>query len=185
MFLTSSRRTVVNALAILLSASALVAGCSSGGGAAPASAGADVGGARAGATGVPAQAIARTTFPAVTTPGTIEVGLVSLARTGQLAVLTLSWSPHYQQDPGSGISLYDMFGRTSPSISLVDGKNLKRYVVVEDSQGHDLSPDVVYFKVANNSSGLASYTFAAPPAGARLAVYADARPLFTDVAVTG
>ncbi|OHV40679.1 hypothetical protein BCD49_09135 [Pseudofrankia sp. EUN1h] len=78
-----------------------------------------------------------------------------------------------------------MFGNVSVPITLVDPVNLKGYLVVTDSQGQDLGPMAVQFGIRNDTSAAATYTFAAPPAGARVSVFADARPLFTDVVVTG
>jgi hypothetical protein len=78
-----------------------------------------------------------------------------------------------------------MFGRHSPSLTLVDTVNLKRYVLVRDSKGAELGAQAVTTQTRNNVPARASYTFAAPPAGVRtLDVYADDRMLFDDAEIT-
>jgi hypothetical protein len=117
--------------------------------------------------------------------GRIEVGFIGLRVDGMLATLTLTFTPHYDAEPADpNISIYEMFGRHSPSITLVDTINLKRYVLVRDSKGGELGAQATTTQTRNNVPARASYTFAAPSAGVRtLDVYADDRMLFDNAEI--
>ena len=124
----------------------------------------------------------------MTVPGkpgqTFTIGYSGLKVTGRLARLTLVWTPH-----GVGtdtVSPYDMVGgSTSGSqVTLIDTANLKRYVVVKDSDQDDLQSDYVGTETGNDQPLAMSYTFAAPPAGAAIDVVLNERPLFESVPVT-
>jgi hypothetical protein len=117
--------------------------------------------------------------------GTLEIGLGGLEVDGQLASLTLLFTPRYDQDPSDTISLFEMFGRNVAEVTLVDSVNLRRYLVVEDSRGVDLGPFPATVETRNNVPVSAVYTFAAPPAGVETVdVYVDDRRVFDDVVVT-
>jgi hypothetical protein len=98
--------------------------------------------------------------------------------------LTLVWTPH-----GIGsdtISPYDMRGESTPGseVSLIDTVNLKRYVIVNDSNDHAIQSDYVTEETGNEQPLAMSYTFAAPPANGSMEVSLGDRPIFESVPVT-
>lgn len=69
-------------------------------------------------------------------------------------------------------------------MTLVDPTGLKRYVVVEDSEGRALAPDVVSTAAANGGTVTATWTFAAPPADVpKIDVQVGEWPPFSDVEI--
>lgn len=99
------------------------------------------------------------------TNATIDVAVLGLETSDKLATLTLSFSPHYADaPPDEEISIYDMNGEDPLYVSLLDAKNLRRYVPVMDSEGQTLATDEVGASAINNDVVTARYTFAAPPA---------------------
>jgi hypothetical protein len=115
----------------------------------------------------------------------VSVGFVSLRVDGRLANLTLTWTPHFAGTPTTErISLYDMFSHSDPDVALIDTANLKRYVVVRDTDQHYLRADPVETKTTNDRPVTGTYTFAAPPASTRAVdVYVNDRNLFDGVPV--
>lgn len=183
-------RTMV-ALALAAGGALLASGCALGGGDGG-------GGAKAKSSGSEGQAAAAAPqtsgAPAVgksvtmAIPGeqgrTFTLGFSSLKVKGRLATLTLVWTPH-----GVGtdtISPYDMMGQSTPGseVTLIDTANLKRYVVVEDSERHELESDYVTNETGNDQPLAMSYTFAAPPANGSMEVVLGDRPIFESVPVT-
>jgi hypothetical protein len=120
--------------------------------------------------------------------GTVDIAVLDIAVQGQLATLRVRFSPHFpSQPPDDSISLYDMSGNAiDPSeVSLVDPVGLKRYLVVKDSNNQELGSDEVYTKAVNNSSVIAHYTFAAPPASvSKIDVQLGPFPPLNDVPIT-
>lgn len=115
---------------------------------------------------------------------TFTLGFAGLKVKGQLATLTLVWTPH-----GVGtdsVSIYDMCGNQGDvgGISMIDSVNLKRYVVVSDSDDHELGPDKVFKETGNDQPMTTNYIFAAPQANASMDVYLDDRRVFDSVPVT-
>jgi hypothetical protein len=99
--------------------------------------------------------------------GTVDIAVVGLAVQGQLATLSVRFTPHFPSEPADkSISLYDMSGNAlnQDQVSLVDPVGLKRYLVVKDSNNVALGADEVFTEAVNNSSVTAHWTFAAPPA---------------------
>lgn len=115
---------------------------------------------------------------------TFTIGYSGLRVKGQLAVLTLVWTPH-----GIGtdtFGMYDLVGQDTPgsTVTLIDKANLKRYVVVSDSDNHSLHTDTVTAKTGNNQPMTTTFWFAAPPANADLDVTLGDQPIFESVQVT-
>jgi hypothetical protein len=118
--------------------------------------------------GAPTTALAQETVPAPDSKGgTVDIAVVGLAVQGQLATLSVRFTPHFPSEPAdASISLYDMSGNAldQDQVSLVDPVGLKRYLVVKDANNVALGADEVLTKAVNNSSVIAHWTFAAPPA---------------------
>ena len=188
------RRTVM-VLGLGVSAALLVSGCQFGGGggsAAKPSHSRESG--KAAATTAPQAAAQASGAPKVSktvsmpVPGkqgqTFTVGYSSLRVKGQLAVLTLVWTPHGIGTDTYG--MYDMVGQNSPgtAVTLIDKTNLKRYVVVSDSDDHGLNTDTITAKTGNDQPLTTTFWFAAPTANADLDVALGDRPVFESVQVT-
>lgn len=136
------------------------------------------------ATTGPSRTIARATFDSLAAPGAkIEIGIVELRVTGQLAQLTLSITPRV---PGSDSpTVYELTKGLDPDVALIDNVNLKRYVVVKDSAGTLLQPDWIEVHLRNGQPNTETYMFAAPPQGVRtMDVVFGPWPPFRDVPVT-
>lgn len=120
--------------------------------------------------------------------GTVDIAVVGLAVHGQLATLTVRFTPHFpDKSPDDSISLYDMSNNAlaQDQVSLVDPVGLKRYLVVEDSNHNALGSDEVYTEAVNNSSVVGHWTFAAPPATvAKINVEVGPFPPFYDVPIS-
>lgn len=134
------------------------------------------------------------TFPGITTGGTVTVGFQGLQVRGQLAVLSLTWTPRV---PGGSVGNIDHWNISQMAsgqsigggnVSLVDNQNLKRYVLVKDSNGHvvgssgddgDLTVNNPGQDATSGQTVPATYTYAAPPPNVTsIDVYADDRLLF-------
>ena len=163
----------------------LVAGCSAGGGgdgAPPKAADAprsaetpqsDV------AVADPGRTIAQAAFDGP--KGKFELAVVSLTARGRLANLTLTLTPHYEGKESALAFIY--FGGNAPVVSLVDPVNLKRYLVVKDSEGNSLGSGNENYNIGQPNT--LSYTFAAPPENvASVDVQFDDYPPFRDVPVS-
>ncbi|MFI6517225.1 hypothetical protein ACIBF1_16845 [Spirillospora sp. NPDC050679] len=104
----------------------------------------------------PARPLAKTT--AGSAKGPVELAVVSLSARGRLAHLTMSIT---LRGSGGSESLYFVNGSEEPAVSLLDGVNLKRYVVVKDSADKALSAGTP--SLTRDQPSTLSYTFAAPP----------------------
>lgn len=108
------------------------------------------------------------------------IGFAGLKANGQLATLTLVWTPHGVG--GDTTSIFDMTGHAD-DVSMIDTVNLKRYVLVSDSEDNALGPNTID-EVANDRPMTAQYTFAAPPPNASLDIYQGDHKAFESVRVT-
>jgi len=143
---------------------------------------------------VPAPAKKSTTYQALGPGGTVTVGFQGLQVRGQLAVLSLTWTPKV---PGGSIGNIDHWNvsqmisgqpASGGNVTLVDGRNLKRYVIVQDSHGHLLGSNGDNGDLTINNTGPdaksgqtvpGTYTYAAPPPNVTsIDVYADDHLLF-------
>lgn len=117
--------------------------------------------------------------------GTVEIAVLDLKVEDRLMRLTASFAPKFPSEtPDESISLYDMNGGSPLYVTLVDPIGLKRYVVVEDSEGRALAPDVVSTAAANGAAVTATWTFAAPPADVpKIDVQVGEWPPFSDVEI--
>jgi hypothetical protein len=97
---------------------------------------------------------------------TVDIQVVGLKVSGQLATLTLQYTAH---DPeateDTQYRLVDLHGGDTLFVTLVDPVNLKRYHVVEDTSGERLESADIDVDVPVDTPATAEYTFAAPPAG--------------------
>ncbi len=115
----------------------------------------------------PTPARATATFPAPFAKGaTVDVALHGLKRRGRLLDLTFSLTPHAPEGSGARekLSPYRILGQNSFNVTLIDTVNVKRHVVVKDSEGKTLKPDDVFTTILLDQPGFLTYTFAAPPA---------------------
>lgn len=127
----------------------------------------------------------KVTYPALGKDGTVTVSAGDLKVDGRLAELTVSYQPHQPGSTGSwNVSQMSTGSSISGgSVTMLDNKNLKRYLVVRDSGGDEVGKPSVTEKATNDRPLTATYTFAAPPDGVTsLGVYLDSRRLF-DVTV--
>ncbi len=119
---------------------------------------------------------------------TVDIAVLGLAVQGRLATLTVRFTPHFPDDsPGQSISLYDMSDNAlgTNQVSLVDPVGLKRYLVVQDSNNNALGSNEVTTEAVNNSSVVAHWTFAAPPASVtKIDVEVGPFPAFNDLPIT-
>lgn len=114
---------------------------------------------------------------------TFTLGFAGLKVKGQLATLTLVFTPHGIGDDTDNI--FDMCGGSGGDVSMIDTVNLKRYVVVKDSGNNELGPNVIGARVANDQPDTVTYTFAAPQEpNAAPDIYLDNRKVLESVPVT-
>jgi hypothetical protein len=115
----------------------------------------------------PNKPIVKATFESPITPGAkVDIAILELKVTGQLAQLTLAITPHVVGGDGNP-SVYGLNGDQSPDVTLIDPVNLKRYVVVKDSAGQELQPNYIATNLANERPNLQTYMFAAPQGDVR------------------
>jgi len=112
------------------------------------------------------KALAKATYSAPFAPkGTVDVAVHSLKRRGKLVDLVFSITPHVP--PGvqfdDELSPFDILGDQSFNVTLIDTVNVKRHVVVKDSEGKELKPDDVWTETRIDQPLVLTYTFAAPP----------------------
>jgi hypothetical protein len=99
---------------------------------------------------------------------TIDIAVQSLRVEGELAELVLTFTPH-DTDPESWddtTSITDLHatgGGSTPFVTLVDTVNLKRYVVVNDSEDNELETNLDITRPELDSPATSTHTFAAPP----------------------
>jgi hypothetical protein len=100
---------------------------------------------------------------------TIDITVNSLRVDGELAYLELSFTPHDTEPDtysASEMSLIDHSGTGGAAellVSLVDPVNLKRYLVVNDSDDDALEPDLRATRTELDATAVSTHTFAAPP----------------------
>ncbi|GAA4603964.1 hypothetical protein GCM10023195_13330 [Actinoallomurus liliacearum] len=129
--------------------------------------------------------VAKATFPSPIASGaTVDLAVLGLKAGGRLADLSISMTPHVPNGATQRITPYLLNGGTPLGVFLIDNVNLKRYLVVKDSSGHDLQTDYVTTNIANDQPGQLSFTFAAPPKGVdRIDVQIGNWPIFHDVPI--
>ncbi|MBT2224993.1 hypothetical protein [Nonomuraea sp. NEAU-A123] len=126
-------------------------------------------------------ALAKATFGAGT-PTSADVLVLSLKRRGKLLDLVLSITPHSEKGE-TYISVEEFTGAGPTAITLVDSVNLKRYLVVRDSQDQPLQP--AYWILKMEEAAIRTYTFPAPEGDVTsLDVSIGGWPPFRDVPVT-
>lgn len=117
---------------------------------------------------------------------TVDIAVLSLEVAGKLATLTLSFTAHDPEAaPDTSYSLADLNG-SSPtlSVTLLDPVNLRRYMVVKDSDDDALESRDDFVDVPLDASATAKYTFAAPPPDVtKIDVSVGDWPTFRDVPI--
>jgi hypothetical protein len=116
---------------------------------------------------------------------TVDMAVLGLEVNGELATLTMSFGvSDPEAAPDEEFSLYDLNGEQPLYVSLVDPVNLRRYMVVRDSDGSRLESTDTGTHVLLDSTTTAQYTFAAPPADVtEIDVSVGDWPLFRDVPI--
>lgn len=140
----------------------------------------------AGGAAQPGEALAKKTVPALNSKdGTVEIAIRALKVEDRLMRLTMSFAPKFPSAaPDESINLFEMHGKSTMYVTLVDPVNLKRYVVVKDADRKALEPDQVFTAAVNGASVTGTWTFAAPPADVeKLDVQVGEFPPFSDVEV--
>ncbi|XRQ11817.1 hypothetical protein ACN3XK_13280 [Actinomadura welshii] len=130
--------------------------------------------------------VAKGTFSSPIAPGAkVDIAIMGIKVSGKLATLTTQLTPRIPPGGEEKPNPYELNGRHGLGTSLIDPVNLKRYKVVKDSSGSELGTDDVFTRVANNTTGTLSYTFAAPPENVKAVdVQIGSWPLFRNVPVT-
>jgi len=116
---------------------------------------------------------------------TVDIAVTGLQVDGELATLTLSFTPHDPEAaPDTEYSLHDLNGENALFVTLLDSVNLKRYQVVEDSAGNALESRDSLTRTSLDAPVTAQYTFAAPPADVtEIDVSVGDWPTFRDVPI--
>ncbi|MFV2174621.1 hypothetical protein ACFHW2_31900 [Actinomadura sp. LOL_016] len=91
----------------------------------------------------------------------VEIAVTGLTVRGRLATLTVQMTPRIPAGGPEDASPYALNGETGLDPALIDPVNLKRYVVVEDSRGHEMATDDITTDLADDRTGTLRYTFAA------------------------
>jgi hypothetical protein len=115
----------------------------------------------------------------------VDLAITGLRVDGELAELSVRYSMHDPEaEPDAAYSLYELNDQQPLYVTMVDPVNLKRYSVVEDSDGQALQTDAVGADVPLDGSTTAQYTFAAPPADVtEIDVSVGDWPTFRDVPI--
>lgn len=142
--------------------------------------GAGAGGAAPTGSPVVSATVATPKFPG----GKVEIAIMGLQVRGKLMVLTIRLTPHLPQGSTEKTNPYELNDETSLAPELIDTVNLKRYVVVKDNQEKEVKSDDVMLPIHNEQPGMATYSFASPPADVKsLDVHYGIWPTFTNVPV--
>jgi len=109
----------------------------------------------------------------LTRSGTVTIAVQDLRVDDKLMNLDVVVTP---EDPDESadhdISLFDVNGENTLDVTLVDPVNLKRYLVVRDSDNTQLAPSDVGLEALNGGAMTGTWVFAAPPPDVqRLDVY--------------
>jgi hypothetical protein len=117
---------------------------------------------------------------------TVDIAVAGLEVDARLATLSLVYTMHSPEAaPDTSYSLYDLNGQQPLYVTLVDPVNLKRYNVVQDSEGRALESGAVETDVPLDGSTTAQYTFAAPPPDVtEIDVSVGDWPTFRDIPIT-
>ncbi|KAB2385939.1 hypothetical protein [Actinomadura montaniterrae] len=140
------------------------------------------GGGGAAPTGSP---VVSATFDTPNFPGgKVEIAIMGLQVRGKLMVLTVRLTPHLPQGSTEKTNPYELNDEIPLAPELIDTVNLRRYVVVKDNQEKEVESDDVTLPIHNEQAGVATYSFAAPPANVKsLDVHYGTWPTFTNVPV--
>lgn len=114
----------------------------------------------------------------------VEIAVMGLRVRGKLATLTVRMTPRIPAGGPDDASPYELNGNEGIDPSLIDPVNLKRYVVVEDSRGHEMATDDITTDLRNGEPGMLQFTFAAPPENVKAVdLQFGGWPTFRDVPV--
>ncbi|MDL4772195.1 hypothetical protein [Actinomadura xylanilytica] len=109
-------------------------------------------------------AVVKATFDSPIYPGAkVDIAVMGLKASGKLATLTVQFAPHIPAGGPDNPNPYNLNGGNSLGTALIDPVNLKRYVVVADSDHKKLESDDIFTHIANNQTATLAYTYAAPP----------------------
>jgi hypothetical protein len=116
---------------------------------------------------------------------TVDIAVLGLRVDGELATLTLSFTPHDPEAaPDTEYTVGELNDGNHLFVTLVDPVNLKRYEVVEDSDDNVLETRAALTSVPLDASVTTQHTFAAPPPDvSELDVSVGDWPTFRDVPV--
>jgi hypothetical protein len=113
---------------------------------------------------------------------TVDIAVTGLKVDGELATLSLAFTMYGSEDTSD--SLFELNGGYRLFVTLVDPVNLKRYMVVTDSDGRELQSDASETYVPQDGTTTAQYTFAAPPPNVtEIDVAVGDWPIFRDVPI--
>ncbi|QKW34180.1 hypothetical protein HUT06_09210 [Actinomadura sp. NAK00032] len=93
----------------------------------------------------------------------VDIAIMGLKAKGKLATLTVRFTPHVPGARPGRINGYGLNGNHRLGTSLIDPVNLKRYIVVKDSDGKSLESDDIFTHMTNDQPTPYYFTFAAPP----------------------
>ncbi|MEU5991587.1 hypothetical protein ABZ806_21665 [Spirillospora sp. NPDC047418] len=132
-----------------------------------------------------AKPVVKGTFDSPAAKGaTVDISIMRLKAKGKLATLTVQITPHLPATDTRRINAYGLNGEHRLGTSLIDPVNLKRYLVVEDSDRTKMETDDIFTKMTNDQATPFSFTFAAPPENVKsLDVQIGSWPMFRDIPV--
>lgn len=108
--------------------------------------------------------VAQRTFTSPLAKGaTVDIAIMGLSVSGKLAVLDMRFTPHLPEGSASTSASLSQLHGVEPPVTLLDGTNLKRYVVVRDSSDSALQSDLNYTSSDDGQPAALQFTFAAPP----------------------
>ncbi|MEV5825828.1 hypothetical protein AB0L25_09650 [Spirillospora sp. NPDC052242] len=129
--------------------------------------------------------VAKQTFTSPLTKGaTVDIAIMGLSVSGKLAVLDLQFTPNLPEGSASTSASLSQLHGVEPPVTLLDGTNLKRYVVVRDSSDSALQSDLTYTSSDDEQPAALQFTFAAPPENVRkIDVQVGSWPAFRGVPI--
>lgn len=132
-----------------------------------------------------AKPVVKGTFDSPAAKGaTVDIAIMGLRAKGKLATLTVQLTPHLPATDKRRINAYVLNGEHRLGTSLIDPVNLKRYLVVEDSDHGKMETDDIFTNMTNDQAAPFSFTFAAPPENVKsIDVQIGSWPMFRDIPV--
>ncbi|RSN64107.1 MULTISPECIES: hypothetical protein [Actinomadura] len=129
--------------------------------------------------------VAKQTFTSPLAKGAaVDVEIMGLSTAGKLAVLDVRFTPKLPAGADSTSASLSQLHGVEPPVTLLDGTNLKRYVVVRDSSDSALQSDLNYTSSENGQPAALQFTFAAPPENVRkIDVQVGSWPAFRGVPI--